>query len=166
MLIVLLVFFGVFFCRDVQGLAMPGPAFGWRLAIYALLQVGGVALLSEWRTARFAWAGVLIQLVEVAVAIALTRSASGRYAWLAWMLPSPAFLLMLYGLSLVLRQTMMNAGPSQALAIATSAWLVMTGGAGWLLSHADSTAEDRKFVCDLALMTSCTALVFIPLGLV
>jgi hypothetical protein len=165
MLIVLLVFFGVFFCRDVQVLAMQGPAFGSRFSIYALLQIAAIALMTELRMTRFAWTGLAIQLAELAVAIALRRCASGRHSWIGWMLPSPIFLLTLYGLSLVIRDNLIPE-PYQALALATSAWLVLVGGAGWLFNRTTCTPEDRKFISDAALITSCTALVFIPVGLV
>jgi hypothetical protein len=165
MLILLLVFFGVFFCRDVQILAMQGPAFGSRFAIYALFQTAGMAMAAAWPMPRFAWAGVLIQLAELAVAVALARWASGRFSWIGWMLPSPAFLLTLYGFSLAVQRVLLHLELYRSLAMVTVVWLVLAGGAGLWLSSAESTPEDRRFVSDLAMMTSCTALVFIPLGL-
>jgi hypothetical protein len=49
--------------------------------------------------------------------------------------------------------------------IVTAAWLILVGGSIVVLNWLDNPWEDRNFAVDFALMTSCTALIFVPFGL-
>jgi hypothetical protein len=174
MLIVLLVFLAVFFCRDVLVLAIQSPQhFAPRFAIYCVLQLGAMALLVQaWTltrydsgTTRFAWAAIGIQLAELAAAIILTRLGAGRFSWLGWLLPPPALSVALFGATLLIRARLVAAEPASIALPVVGLWLCLVGGPAFLLNRIDKMSGDSKFVTDFALLTSCTALVFVPFGL-
>jgi hypothetical protein len=174
MLIVLLVFLTVFFCRDVQLLAMQSPRdFAPRLAIYCVLQLGAMTLLVQaWTlarydtgTTRFAWIAIGVQLAELAAAITLTRIAAGRFSWLGWLLPPPALSVALFGMALVIRNRLIAVEPASVALPVLGLWLCLIGVPALLLNRMEKKSDDTKFVTDFALLTSCTALVFVPFGL-
>jgi hypothetical protein len=134
MLIVLLVSLAVFLCRDVQILALNN--FRLRFVIYALLQITGMALAAQIGH----WA-LTIQLLELAIAISFD-------SWFGWVLPSPALIAALYGLG----------DP----VVMTGAWLCLIGTCAFFLNRVHASHDDRKFVSDFALVTSCTALALLP----
>jgi hypothetical protein len=176
MLIVALVFTVVFLFRDVQVLAIRDRAVLTRLAGYALLVVAAVALLAgsgdarpgilySWTQRKFALAAVLVQLAELAVGLALRRIALGRFSWIGCVLPAPAFLVVLFALSFAIQDRFIAIDATAAVEIVTAIWLVLVGGIVLVLNWIDNPWEDRKFASDFALMTSCTALIFVPFGL-
>jgi hypothetical protein len=176
MLVVALVFTIVFLFRDVQVLAIRNRAFFRRFAGYALLLMAAVALMAgsgaagpgifrSWTDRKFASVGVLIQLAELAAGLALRRFALGRYSWIGCVLPAPAFLVVLFALSFAIQDHFIAIDSTMALEIVTGFWLALVGGAAMLLNWIDNPWEDRKFANDFALLTSCTALVFVPFGL-
>jgi hypothetical protein len=174
MLIVILVFLAVFFCRDVQVLAMQSPRhFAPRFAIYCVLQLAAMALLVQaWTLTRddsgrtlFAWVAIGVQLAELAAAIILSRLAAGRFSWLGWLLPPPALSAALFGVTLIVRTRLIAAEPASVALPVLGLWLCLVGGPAFLLNRIDKMSHDRKFVTDFALLTSCTALVFVPFGL-
>jgi hypothetical protein len=164
MLVALLVFLAVFFCRDVQTLAMDEPRFGVRLAVYAVLQITGIALFGlAPRAAWTAGAAILIQLAEVAAALALARFA-GRLAWIGWVLPSPVFLASLVGTGRMIGEST-GVEPATMTALATLGWLCATGVVAALVSRMQCSLDDRKFARDFALLSSFAALVFARFGM-
>jgi hypothetical protein len=176
MLVVALVFTIVFLFRDVQVLAIRNRAFFARFAGYALLLMAAVALMATsgaagpgilrtWTHQKFAAVAVLIQLVELTAGLALRRLALGRYSWIGCVLPAPAFLVVLFALSLTIQDHFTAIDANVALEIVTALWLALVGGAAMLLNWIDNPWEDRKFANDFALLTSCTALIFVPFGL-
>jgi hypothetical protein len=176
MLIVALVFTIVFLFRDVQILAIRDRAVLTRFAGYAALVAAAVALvavsggvgpgiLHAWTQRQFAFIAVLVQLVELAMGIALRRFALGRYSWIGCVLPAPAFLVALFGLSFAIQDRFIAIDVTAAAEIVTAIWLTLVGGFVMALNWLDNPWEDRKFANDFALMTSCTALVFVPFGL-
>jgi hypothetical protein len=52
-----------------------------------------------------------------------------------------------------------------AAEIVTGIWLVLVGGIVTVLNWTGNPWQDRQFANDFALMTSCTALIFVPFGL-
>jgi hypothetical protein len=177
MLIVAPIFMIVFLFRDVQVLAIRNRA-GWaRFAGYALLLAVAVALMAgpgdarpvilhAWTRPTFAWIAVLVQLAELAMALALRSFALGRYSWVGCVLPAPAFLVVLFALSFAIRDCFVAVDATAAVAIVTVAWLALVGGIVVVLNWLDKPWVDRKFAGDFALMTCCTALIFVPFGLI
>lgn len=177
MLVVLLVFLIVFLFRDVQVLAIRDHrALLARFAGYALLLAAAVALmmgsgdaepgfLHVWTKRKFASIALVVQLAELGLGFALRRFALGRYSWIGCVLPAPAFLVVLFALSFAIQGHFVAIDATTAIEIATSAWLVLVGGVVVVLNWIDNPWEDRKFADDFALMTSCTALVFVPFSL-
>lgn len=171
MLVALLVFLAVFFCRDVQLLALDAAAFRWRFTLYASLLAPATALLAaaagNFLAARppaaLAWLAVAIQISEMIATIALEKWSAGRYRWVGWLLPSPAFLAALLGAGLTL-QHVMDITPAAAVLIAAVLWMSLVGSLAFLLSRIQHTPEDHRFATDLALFTGCTVLVFVPLA--
>ena len=51
---------------------------------------------------------------------------------------------------------------STATAIVTLVWFVLVGGLAAALCWLDNPWEDRKFASDFAMMTTCTAVIFVP----
>jgi hypothetical protein len=177
MLFVLLIFAVVFLFRDIQVLAMGDRKTFWtRLGVYTALQLAAITLMSAlgearpaisyaWTDRAFALIAILIQLAELAIAVALRYVARGRYGWIGCILPSPVFVVAVFGLSFAIQGTLIRLDPGAALQITTAAWLLVVGVFAFLLSRMSNEWEDRKFVGDFALMTSCTALMFVPFGL-
>jgi hypothetical protein len=176
MLIVISIFAVVFLLRDVQVLAIPNRAIFRRFAGYAILIVVSVAIaagsgdagpgiLRAWTQRRFASIAVLVQLAELSAGLALRKFALGRYSWIGCVLPAPAFLLVLFALSFVVRDRFIAINAATALQMVTAIWLALTGAIVVLLNRLDNPWADRKFAGDFALMTSCTALVFLPFSL-
>jgi len=176
MLIVALVFTMVFLFRDVQILAIRDRAVLTRFFGYSLLLVAAVALMADsgdarprilhsWTQRKFAFIAVLVQLAELAVGFALRRFALGRYSWIGCVLPALAFLVVLFALSFAIQDRFIAIDATRAVEIVTAVWLVLVGGIVIVLNRIDNPWEDRKFASDFALMTSCTALIFVPFGL-
>jgi len=173
MLIVSLVFAVVFLFRDVQVLAVQGrtrPLI--RFGIYLLLIVLGMAALvrstdamSGWRDRRFALGAIAIQLVELLIVLAFRRPRVNHYGWIGCILPSPAFLVALYALSIEIRGSLHTASVVAAVEIVTVSWLLVVAGLTSVLCWMKNPGEDRQFVTDFAMMTSCTALIFLRFGL-
>jgi hypothetical protein len=177
MLIVMLGFMIVFLFRDVQVLAIRDyRALLARFAGYAILLATAVALMTgsgdarpgifnAWTQRKFASIAVLVQVAELAVGFALRRFALGRYSWIGCVLPAPAFLVALFALSVAIHDRFIAIDATTATEIATAVWLALVGGVVTVLNWIDNPWEDRKFANDFALMTSCTALVFVPFSL-
>jgi hypothetical protein len=175
MLIVGIAFAVVFLFRDMQILAVKGwRILAMRFVCYALLLLTGLALFSgsgfidapaRWTERQFAFTAIFVQLLELAVALALKRYAMGRYSWLGFILPAPAFLVALGIISLEVQSRVFSVGAIGALNIVVIAWLFVVGGLVAVLCWLDDPWMDRKFASDFALMTSCTALIFFPFGL-
>ena len=173
MLIVSLVFAVVFLLRDAQVLALQGrtrPLF--RFGIYLPLILLGMTVLvrstsalSGWRDRRFALGAIAVQLVELMIVFAFRRPRLNHYGWIGCILPSPALLVALYALSLEIRETLHAASFLAAVEIVTISWLLIVGVLTSVLCWMKNPGEDQKFVNDLAMMTSCTALIFVPFGL-
>jgi len=176
MLIVALVFIVVFLFRDVQVLAIRDRASLTRFAGYAMLLAAAVALMAgsggagpgilhAWTQRRFAFVAVLVQLAELAMGLALRKLALGRYSWIGCVLPAPAFMVVLFALSFAIQDRFIAIDATAAVEIVTAVWLALVGGLVLVLNRLDNPWEDRKFANDFALMTSCTALIFVPFGL-
>ena len=176
MQIVGLVFMIVFLFRDVQVLATRDRRILTRFAGYAILLATAVALMAgsgdarpgilySWTHRRFALIAVLVQLAELAVGIALRRFAMGRYSWIGCILPAPAFLVVLFALSFAIQDHFVAINVIDAVEIVTAVWLALVGSCVMALNRLNNPWEDRKFANDFALMTSCTALIFVPFGL-
>lgn len=176
MLIVALVFTVVFLFRDVQVLAIRDRAALARFAGYAILLVAGVALMAgsgdarheilpAWTQRKFASIAIAVQLAELAMGVVLRKFALGRYSWIGCILPAPAFLVVLFALSFAIEARFAAIDVTAALEMVTAIWLALVGGAVMLLKSIGNPWEDRKFADDFALMTSCTALIFVPFGL-
>ncbi len=176
MLIVALTFAVVFVCRDVQVLTnTDGKALGTRFALYAALILAATAAVAGLdylrpeiaygsTKRRFALAAVLIQLAEVGLALALRRWEGGRHRWIGCILPCPAFLAVLFALSFAIRDAVARLSTIAAAEIVMVCWLGIVGALALLLFTKEESA-DRQFVDDFALMTSCTALIFVPYGI-
>lgn len=177
MLIVLPCVMIVFLFRDVQVLAIRDHgALLARFAGYALLLATAVALMAgsgdagsrilhAWTQRKFASIAVMVQLAELALGFALRRFALGRYSWIGCVLPAPAFLVALFALSFAIQDRFVALDPTSSVEIATALWLALVGGIVLVLDWVDNPGEDRKFTIDFALMTGCTALVFVPFSL-
>jgi hypothetical protein len=176
MLVVVLVFTAVFLFRDVQVLAIREGAAPMRFAGYAMLLVAAVAMMAgtgnvspgilhAWTRREFAFVAVLVQLVELAAGFALRRFALGRYSWIGCVLPAPAFLVILFASSFAIQNRFIAVDATSAVEVVTAFWLTLVGGIVMVLKWFDNPWEDRKFARDFALMTSCTALIFVPFGL-
>jgi hypothetical protein len=167
------VFALIFLMRDSQVLALrDGAGITARYAVYSVLQVGGITLLVVfgetgsgvsrfWTDRRFALTAVLIQLAELGIAFALRTFKRGRFSWIGWMLPSPAFLIALLGLSFVLQQALVLS-PLVAVQTAMVFWLSLVYAGSIWLNHFGSTWDDSTFIGDFALMTGWMALIFVP----
>jgi hypothetical protein len=176
MLVVALVFLVVFLFRDVQVLAIRDRTVFARFAGHSMLLLAAVALMAGSGGARpgilhslghreFALGALLVQVAELAAGFALRRFALGRYSWIGCVLPAPAFLVVLFAWSFEIQGRFVAIDATAAVEIATAAWLAVVGGLVIVLRWVDNPLEDRKFANDFALMTSCTALIFVPSGL-
>lgn len=97
--------------------------------------------------------------------VSLRRFALGQYSWIGCVLPAPAFLVVLFALSFAIQDRFIAMDATVAAEIVTALWLALVGGLVMILHRIDNPWEDRKFANDFALMTSCTALIFVPFGL-
>ena len=88
----------------------------------------------------------------------------GRHRWIGCILPCPAFLAVLFALSFAIQDAVGRLSASAAAEVATLCWLGIVGALALLLFKKDDSA-DRQFADDFALMTSCTALIFVPYGI-
>jgi len=128
-------------------------------------------IVYAWTRRRFALAAVLIQLAELGLAFALRKWEGGRHRWIGCILPCPAFLVVLFALSSEIQHAVLRWDAVTVAEIATACWLGFVGAIALLFSRIDEgrdTKEEsanRQFVDDFALMTSCTALIFVPFGL-
>jgi hypothetical protein len=159
MVFVLAIFAFVYLMRDAQVLALEGRAgMPARFVVYSAMQLTGVALMvavlgttpdisRAWTDRWFAIACVLIQFAELVAAWLLPQNRR----WVGWILPSPVLLVALFALPLNLRTT-------------TLLWLAFVGGASALLARAGKEWEDPAFTADFAMLTGCTALLFVPAG--
>jgi hypothetical protein len=175
MLIVACAFAVVFLCRDVQALMTPDRrALPVRLAGYAALFLAALFVMDAvgafheslqyvWTKKGFAVAAILIQLTELAIALALRKWARGRYCWIGCVLPSPAFFVCLLALSLLFRTASSGSGALAKMAILTGCWLALVAFLVLLLNEKEEPVH-RSFVDDFALLTSTTALIFVPYG--
>jgi hypothetical protein len=173
MLIVAISFAVIFLFRDVQILAVQGRRpLAVRLGTYTILLLTGMAVFASlmssrpgWTDRRFALGAIFVQLSELIIGFALERYSLGRHYWIGCVLPSPAFLVALYALGFEAQIRLRNADPVATLAVVTAAWLLLVGGLVSTLCWMNNPWEDRKFASDFAMMTSCTALIFVPFGL-
>jgi hypothetical protein len=176
MLIVLAAFAVVFFYRDTYALvAVDRKKLMARFACYAALLLAAAAIVAgsvqvfpavnfAWTRKRFALAAVSIQLIELAIALLLRKWRGGRHNWIGCILPSPAFLLGLFALSSAVQDRFSGLGALAAAEIVTGGWLALVAALALLLSAREDGSTDRTFVGDFALLTSCTALIFVPYG--
>src|SRR5580692_2940809 len=132
MLIVAPVFALIFLFRDVQVLAAQDRALlPTRFGVYAALIFGMSALLIStgalpgWTDRRFALGAIAVQLLELVIAFVLRRPRLDRHSWIGYVLPSPAFLVALYALSLAIQYRFHPASTMIALEIVTFAWLLI-----------------------------------------
>ena len=171
MVIVVITFAIVFLYRDVYVLTVGNPrTLMGRFAGYTALFLAGLTIMSRfgryaWTGKRFALAAVAIQLAELGVALALRKWEAGRYCWIGCILPFPAFLVILSALSLSIRPVFPGLSDTTATQIVAGAWLILVAGLAVLLSaEEEEESTHRRFVDDFALLTSCTALIFVPYG--
>ncbi len=174
MLIVAWAFAVVFLYRDVQVLALSERTTpGNRFAGYAALVLASVAVTASlgesWKSStqkQFALAAVLVQLVELGIALALRKWQAGRHRWVGCILPCPAFLAGLLVLSFAIRRVFVGLGAIAANEIVAGFWLVLVALLVFPVNRAKEELVDGAFVDDFALLTGCTALIFVPFGLV
>jgi hypothetical protein len=176
MLLVALPFLIVFLFRDVQILATRERGdLPVRLATYALFVAVAVMLLTgtgtsvsgffyTWTERRFAIAAVLMQLLEVFIGLVLQRTALGRYSWVGYILPSPAFLIALITVASAIQDGFLHTHAASAMQLITAAWILIVSSVVAALAWADNPWEDRKFANEFALITGCTAFLFVPFG--
>ena len=169
MLIVAFAFAVIFLFRDLQILAMP-PAKNlvFRFATYAAFLHSGMAIFIVLTHGHPVWAGkhlalgaIAVQCLQVAVIVVLNRCFIGRYAWLACILPCPAFLMSLCALALELQNSLPGANSIDAIELVTVAWLILVGALATWLCRLDPW-DDPVFANDFAMMSSCTAVIFVP----
>lgn len=167
MLIVAFTFAVIFLVRDVQLLAMEDrSSYATRLVDYALVLLVGMAVFVTltgghpvWTERRFAMGAVAVQVFELLLSVTLRRYVGGWSAWIGSVLPSPAFLTSLCALAPVL---LPNAEGEAAIGMVTAAWFIIAAGLATALCLTDHPWEDRKFASDFAMMTTCTAAIFVP----
>jgi hypothetical protein len=169
-LIVAFAFAVIFLFRDVQVLAVPARrTFTGRLGIYALLLLAGIAIFATladgrpaWTGRRFALGAIAVQLLQLAITLVLRYVSSGQFGWIGSILPSPAFLMALCALAFEIQSGLLDVNSFAAVEIVTLVWLVIVGGLAAALCWFDNPWEDRKFASDFAMMTGCTAVIFVP----
>ena len=74
-------------------------------------------------------------------------------------------MVVLFAFSFAIQDRFLNIDAATAAEMVTAIWLAIVGGFVMVLNRLDNPWEDRKFANDYALMTSCTALIFVPFGL-
>jgi hypothetical protein len=177
MFLVAVTFAIVFLYRDTQMLA--APRFGvivFRMVAYAAILGAAVYLLTgapgfssgllyTWTERRFASSALVLQCAELALGLWLRKFALGRYCWLGCTLPSPAFLIVLVSLSFPLQNALPGIDAAAAVTLMTAGWIAVVAVLVSTLQRFGNPWEDRPFATDFALMTSCTALIFVPFGL-
>jgi hypothetical protein len=170
MLIVALAFTVIFLFRDLQILAVPTRRIlSVRFASYAILLLAGTAIFVTLTGERPAWTGgrialgaIAVQVSQLMIILLLKSYSAGRYRWIGCILPAPAFLMSLYFLAFVIQNALLDVEPAVTIAIATAVWLVIIGGLAAVLCWLDKPRDDREFATDFAMMTTCTAAVFVP----
>ncbi len=172
MLVVAVAFALVFLFRDLQVLAMAKVRTAVRFFGYILLITGGVATFGwlsggqpAWIERRFALGAIVVQLVELMIAWFLRNYSLGRYNWFGCILPAPAFLLMLYFLGWEIQAFFPGSPVFTAVAIVTVVWVFIVIALASVLYAFGDPWEDRRFATDFAMMTGCTAVVFLPIWL-
>ena len=163
----------IFLLRDLQILVVSnGRLLATRFCTYAILLLIGLTIFAALtgadpaRTPRlFALGAIVMQLAELALGVALHRYALGRYSWLGSVLPAPAFLMGLYILGCALRDRLPVTGIGGALEIVAATWLLLVGTLGLVLYRMKNPWEDRRFAREFAMMSSCTALIFVAFWL-
>lgn len=175
-MIVLAAFAVVFFYRDTSVLvAIDRKGLVPRFAAYAALLLGAGAIIARsvqvlpavhfaGTRRRFALTAVSIQLVELAIALVLRKWRDGRHGWIGCVLPSPALLVGLFALSFAVQNRFNGLGALAAAGAVTGCWLALVAAIALLLSAREDGSTDRRFIGDFALLTSCTALIFVPYG--
>ena len=73
------------------------------------------------------------------------------------------FLIALFGLSSITRRSLFLS-PVVAIQTVTLVWLLLVYASACFLIRVDERWEETAFAGDFALLTSCTALVFVPAG--
>jgi hypothetical protein len=172
MLIVAFAFAVIFLFRDVQILAVPArKILTVRFMGYATLLFTGMATFvtftgghPAWTGRRFALGAIAVQISQLMISLMLEHHSAGRYAWIGCIQPSPAFLMALCVLAFEIQNRLLDVDPVRAIEIVTAVWFVIVGGLAAVLCWQNNPWEDRKFASDFAMMTSCTALIFIPFG--
>src|ERR1700690_2176777 len=170
MLIVAFALTVIFLFRDVQILAIPArKTFPGRLSIYAVLLLVGMAIFATladgrpaWTGRRFALGAIAVQLSQLTINLVLRYFSSGRFGWIGSILPSPAFLMALCALAFEIQTWLPGIDAFTAVEIVTLVWLVIVSGLAAALCWLDNSWEDRKFASDFAMMTTCTAVIFVP----
>ena len=71
----------------------------------------------------------------------------------------------LYAFALEIQNRVLNVDVFRAAGIVTVVWLLLVGGLASVFYWLDDPSEDRKFATDFAIMTTCTAIVFVPFWL-
>jgi hypothetical protein len=170
---ILAVFALVFLLRDAQILALRDRVnVTSRLVVYGALQIVAIMLVAwltesgsnpvqAWTNRRFALVCVLIQVAELGIAWTLRNIRAGRFSWIGWMLPSPVLLAALLGLSFALQKGLLLS-PVAAMQTVALLWLSLVYAASVLLIRVGEASEDAVFAGDFALLTGCTALIFVP----
>ncbi len=172
MVIVVITFAMVFLYRDVYVLSVGDRrTLMVRLAGYTALLLAGLMIMSRfgryaWTGKRFALAAVAVQLAELGIALALRKWEAGRHCWIGCILPFPAFLVILSALSFSIKPIFPALPDATATQIVTGSWLILVAALAALLSAKEEEEESihRRFVNDFALLTSCTAFIFVPYG--
>lgn len=170
MLIVAFAFAVIFLFRDVQILVVPDhKTLTGRLSVYALLVLVGIAVFANladgrpaWTDRRFALWAIAVQLSQLTISLLLRHFSAGRFAWIGVILPSPAFLMALCVLASEIQGGLRDVNGLIAAELAALVWLVIVSGLTTALGWFDNPWEDRKFALDFAMMTSCTAVIFVP----
>jgi hypothetical protein len=171
MVIAAVAFAVIFLFRDLQILVVQDrKLLAFRFGIYALLLVTGLTVFAASASSRAAWTGrqfalwaIVAQLSELTIGVALQRYALGRYGWLGCVLPAPAFLMGLWTLGFEAQRRVPNL--IGAFAAVTAVWFLMVGILALILYRMNNPWEDRKFAREFALMSSCTAVIFVPFWL-
>jgi hypothetical protein len=173
MLIVACAFGVIFLLRDMQILAVPNPrTLALRFAGYAAILITGTVLFitltgghPAWTSKRFAVWAIALQLSESALVVLLQRYAAGRYGWIPCVLPAPAFLMSTGVLAFEMQSRLPNLNQTAALEFVGSTWLMVVGSSAAVLCSLNNPWEDRACAREYAMMTACTAVVFVPFWL-
>jgi hypothetical protein len=150
----------------------PTRNLAFRFITYAALLLSVMAIFivlahghPVWAGKHFALGAIAVQCLQVAVIVVLNRYFMGRFAWLACILPCPAFLMSLCALALELQNSLPVANSIDAIELVTVAWLILVGALATWLSRVDNPWDDPVFANDFAMMSSCTAVIFVQFWL-